>query len=83
MEKNIVSRQFLLNSDGSQRLLSSEPESSSSQFKKAWSSLGKTLVRIDHSLLATSGACQAASSGWASKSLASEILSFLVGKPFT
>lgn len=74
MERNIFSRQFLLNSDGSQRLLSSETESSSSQFKKAWSSLGKSLVRVDHSLLATSSACQVASSGWALKSLASEIL---------
>lgn len=72
MERNILSRQFLLNSDGSQRLLSSQTESSSSQFKKVWSSLGKTLVRIDHSPLATSGACQAASSGWASKSLVSK-----------
>lgn len=78
MERNIFSRQLFLNSDGSQRLLSSETESSSSQFKKAWSSLGKTLVRTDHSPVATSSACQAASSGWASKSPASGILSFLV-----
>lgn len=83
MERNTFSRQFLLNSDGSQRLLSSEAGSFSSQFKEAWGSPGETVVRVESSPLATSCVYEAASSGWASKSLASEILSFLVGKPFT
>jgi len=59
MERDAVSRWFLLNSDGSQRHLSSEIGSYS---KEAWGSLEETLVRAELPPLASGCVCQAACS---------------------